>query len=149
MFFFPVRVYFIFLKGGTVLLFCWFFFVRFLFCAFNSWSFETMKYVFRCYLVFRRIFCFSMIFFCQSGLRRQVDLTKYSPREPVIKQALRTETTAIMKGLKWTKHLLKSEKKKKEGKSIIFPQRDYGEGRWLQRFEINKEGHTETGNLSF
>lgn len=85
--------------------------------------------------------------FCQSGLRLQVDLTKYSPREPVIKQALRTETTAIMKGLKRTKHLLKSEKKKKEGKSIVFPQRDFGEGRWLQRFEINKDSHTETENL--
>ena len=40
-------------------------------------------------------------------------LAKYSPREPVIREALSTEITAIMKGLKWTKHLLKSEKKRK------------------------------------
>lgn len=53
---------------------------------------------------------------CQSGLRLQVYSTKYSPGEAVIREALRTETTAIMKGLKWTKHLLKSEKKRKRAK---------------------------------
>lgn len=52
----------------------------------------------------------------QSGLKLQLDLTKYSPRELVIKQALRTETTAIIKELKWTKHLLKSVKIRKRAK---------------------------------
>lgn len=59
---------------------------------------------------------FNDFFFFQRGLRLQVDLTKYSPREPVIRQALRTETTAITKELKWTKHLLKSEEKRKRAK---------------------------------
>lgn len=38
--------------------------------------------------------------------------------------------------------------KKKEGKSSIFPKKDFGEDRRFQRL-INKEGQTKTENPSF
>lgn len=53
---------------------------------------------------------------CHSGLRSRVNLTVYSPRELVTKQALRTETTAIVKGLKRAEHLLNSVKRRKRAK---------------------------------
>ena len=53
---------------------------------------------------------------CHSGLRLWVNLTMYSPRERVTKQALRTETTAIVKGLKWAEYLLNSVKRRKRAK---------------------------------
>lgn len=40
-------------------------------------------------------------------------------------------------------------KKNKEGKSVAFLKRDFGEGRWFQRFEINKEDQIKTENPSF
>lgn len=115
MHFLPVRVYFI--LGGTVLIFCSFFWVSWL-CPY---------FVLLISILWNHGACFQMLFSlqenfllfndsCLSGLRLQVNLTKYSPRELVIKQALRTETRAKGKELKWTKRLLNSVEKRKRAK---------------------------------